>query len=151
MAAVKGDGDALETLIGAKASDSAVVHLTGAETITGAKTFSSTIIGSISGNAGTVNGHTVAVDVLGEATAAAAGLMSSADKSKLDGLGSVFNFCGSVADAVSLPSSGNSAGDVYAVESPASVWAWDGTAWVELGFGDFLVPIASAQIDALFE
>jgi len=36
-----------------KANDSAVVHLTGTETITGSKTFSSTILGNISGNAAT--------------------------------------------------------------------------------------------------
>ena len=36
------------------AADSGVVHLAGAETITGIKTFSSTITGSITGNAGTV-------------------------------------------------------------------------------------------------
>lgn len=36
------------------AIDSTVVHLAGTETITGAKTFSSTITGSITGNAGTV-------------------------------------------------------------------------------------------------
>ena len=36
------------------AKDSEVVHLAGAETITGIKTFSSTITGSVSGNAGTV-------------------------------------------------------------------------------------------------
>ena len=36
------------------AADSLVMHLAGTETITGAKTFSSTITGSITGNAGTV-------------------------------------------------------------------------------------------------
>lgn len=35
-------------------ADSSLVHITGTETITGTKTFSSTITGSISGNAGTV-------------------------------------------------------------------------------------------------
>lgn len=43
----------IATTIGTKADDSAVVHNTGNETIAGTKTFSSTITGSISGNAGT--------------------------------------------------------------------------------------------------
>jgi hypothetical protein len=38
--------------LAAKAADSAVVKLTGSQTIAGAKTFSSTIVGNISGNAG---------------------------------------------------------------------------------------------------
>jgi hypothetical protein len=41
------------TAIGLRALDSAVVHTSGAETIAGVKTFSSTILGSVSGNAGT--------------------------------------------------------------------------------------------------
>lgn len=45
--------DALNTAIGTKANDSEVVKLTGNQTIAGTKTFSSTISGSISGNAAT--------------------------------------------------------------------------------------------------
>lgn len=40
--------------LAAKAADSSVVHLTGNETVAGIKTFSSTIVGSINGNAATV-------------------------------------------------------------------------------------------------
>jgi len=43
----------ITNLIGTKADDSATVHNTGDETIAGTKTFSSTITGSISGNAAT--------------------------------------------------------------------------------------------------
>ena len=42
-----------------KAEDSAVVKLTGDQTIAGTKTFSSTITGSITGNAGTVTNGVV--------------------------------------------------------------------------------------------
>jgi len=43
----------IQTQLNAKSADSTVVHLTGNETIAGTKTFSSTISGSVSGNAGT--------------------------------------------------------------------------------------------------
>lgn len=43
----------VDTNLGGKADDSAVVKLTGNQTIAGTKTFSSTISGSVSGNAGT--------------------------------------------------------------------------------------------------
>lgn len=43
----------LTTDLAAKAADASVVHLTGAETIAGVKTFSSTIVGDVSGNAAT--------------------------------------------------------------------------------------------------
>ena len=43
--------DTLETTVGTKANDSAVVKLTGNQTITGTKTFSSTIAGNINGTA----------------------------------------------------------------------------------------------------
>ena len=45
--------DALNEAIGSKANDADVVKLSGNQTIAGTKTFSSTITGSISGNAGT--------------------------------------------------------------------------------------------------
>ncbi len=51
--------NALEVAVAAKAADSAVVHNSGAETIAGSKTFSSTIIASISGNAGTATNGVV--------------------------------------------------------------------------------------------
>lgn len=44
----------IQTQINNKAANNAVVHIAGTETITGAKTFSNTITGSISGNAATV-------------------------------------------------------------------------------------------------
>lgn len=52
MAAMKGDTDALETLVGGKATDSDVVHLAGAETVSGEKTFSASIHGTSFFNAG---------------------------------------------------------------------------------------------------
>ena len=63
------------------ADDSAVVHNTGTETIAGAKTFSSTIAGNISGNAATVTTNanlTGIVTSSGNATTIAAGVISNA-------------------------------------------------------------------------
>ena len=51
---VHGVTSAIQTQLNNKANNNAVVHLTGNETITGAKTFSSTISGNINGNAATV-------------------------------------------------------------------------------------------------
>ena len=47
--------DTLKTTVGTKANDSAVVKLTGNQTIAGTKTFSETIVGSINGNAATAD------------------------------------------------------------------------------------------------
>ena len=44
----------VNTAVSTKSNDNAVVHLSGNETITGDKTFSNTIVGSINGNAATV-------------------------------------------------------------------------------------------------
>lgn len=40
-----------------------------------------------------------------------------------------FNFKGEVADAGSLPASGNTAGDAYFITGTADLYVWDGTAW----------------------
>lgn len=51
---LSGVTSSIQTQINNKAADNAVVHTSGNETISGTKTFSSTISGSISGNAATV-------------------------------------------------------------------------------------------------
>lgn len=89
------------------------------------------------------------------ATSSSDGLMSSSDKSKLDALPTnstlqstyatkseivnMYKYKGSVADAASLPSSGQTTGDVYNIEA-ASIYggagsnvAWNGSAWDPLG------------------
>ena len=65
----------IATSIGTKADDSAVVHNTGDETIAGTKTFSSTITGSVSGNAGTATqfSSNATVALTGDATGTSAG------------------------------------------------------------------------------
>ena len=81
------------------------------------------------------------------ATQSTNGLMSAADKTKLDGFGAassyalksditqMYRYKGSVADASKLPASGQVAGDVYDIQAASSYGpagtnvAWNGTAW----------------------
>lgn len=87
------------------ALDADVVHLAGAETIGGAKTFSDPIIGDLDGTAematkdadGNVIASTYATTAV--ATDLVSGLMSAADKEKLDGIANYAN-------AYSLPQAG---------------------------------------------
>lgn len=95
------------------------------------------------------------------ATASANGLMSKADKSKLDGFGAastyalksditnMYRYKGSVAAVANLPATGNTAGDVYDVQADGMNYAWNGTTWDQLG-GTFTVEaITNAEIDAI--
>ena len=43
------------------------------------------------------------------------------------------NYKGTVATTADLPASGNLTGDIYHVTADGSEWAWNGTAWEELG------------------
>jgi hypothetical protein len=97
----------------------------------------------------------------GNVTTSAAGLMSAADKSKLNGFSDASNYAlksdivnmykykGSVASYALLPSTGNVNGDVYNVETDGQNYAWNGTAWDSLG-GVFAVSeITNSDIDAI--
>lgn len=95
------------------------------------------------------------------ATSSANGLMSSGDKAKLDGfsaasayalktdLASVYKYKGSKATYSALPSSGNTAGDVWNVESDGMNYAWTGSAWDALGAAFAVETIANADIDSI--
>lgn len=95
------------------------------------------------------------------ATASVNGLMSAADKSKLDGFGaadtyalksdlsSVYKYKGSVASETDLPASGKASGDVYNVEDTGMNYAWDGTAWDPLGGSFDLEAITNQEIDTI--
>ena len=95
------------------------------------------------------------------ATASANGLMSAADKSKLDGFGtadtyalksdlsSVYKYKGSVASETDLPASGNTSGAVYNVEDTGMNYAWNGTAWDPLGGSFDLEAITNQEIDTI--
>ena len=94
-------------------------------------------------------------------TATADGLMSAADKAKLDAFGAaseyakksdlanVYVYKGSVATYADLPSIGLTAGDVYNVEADGMNYAWTGTAWDALGMVLEIEYLTNAEIDEI--
>lgn len=70
------------------------------------------------------------------------------------------NYKGTVSAISNLPASNNSTGDVYHVTADGSEWAWNGSAWEEMGTAidlsgyvetSDLGLATNAEIDALFE
>lgn len=102
-----------------------------------------------------------------DATQSAAGLMSSTDKTKLDGFGqastyalktdiaSMYKYKGSVATASALPSSGQEVGDVYNIEAASTYGgagmnvAWNGSAWDPLGEIFSITAVTNGEIDTI--
>ena len=95
------------------------------------------------------------------ATSSAIGLMSAADKAKLDLFGaagtyalksdiaSMYKYKGSKTAYSALPTTGNTVGDVWNVEADGMNYAWDGTAWDALGVGLTVENITNAEIDTI--
>lgn len=69
-----------------------------------------------------------------------------AKKTDLAGL---YKYKGSVASVSDLPSTGQTTGDVYNVEATGMNYAWDGTAWDNLGAIFTITSISNAQIDTI--
>ena len=94
------------------------------------------------------------------ASSSANGLMSSADKTKLDAFGAadtyalktdlsnVYTYKGSVAAVAGLPS-GVTVGDVYNVEATGMNYAWTGTEWDALGEILSIESISNSDIDTI--
>lgn len=61
----------------------------------------------------------------------------------------MYKYKGSVATVADLPSTGNTAGDVYNVEATGMNYAWDGTAWDALGEIFSIANITNAEIDTI--
>lgn len=86
---------------------------------------------------------------------------TTAEKQKLAAFGSasdyalktdltgLYKYKGSVATVANLPSSGNTTGDVYNVESSGMNYAWDGSAWDALGEIFTVTAITNAEIDTI--
>lgn len=95
------------------------------------------------------------------ATAAANGLMSAADKSKLDGfcaasqyalksdLSGLYKYKGIKATVSALPTTGNVTGDVWDVTESGMNYAWNGTSWDALGETFTIDAITNAEIDGV--
>lgn len=60
-----------------------------------------------------------------------------------------YRYKGTVSSVSDLPSSGNTAGDVYNVEANDMNYAWTGTAWDPLGATFTITSITNAEIDAI--
>ena len=95
------------------------------------------------------------------ATQSANGLMSKDDKKKLDGFGAastyalktdlagLYKYKGSKATYSALPTSGNTTGDVWDVQSDGMNYAWNGEAWDQLGATFTIDAITNSEIDTI--
>jgi hypothetical protein len=61
----------------------------------------------------------------------------------------MYKYKGSVATVSDLPSSDNTTGDVYNVESTGMNYAWNGSAWDALGETFSITAITNAEIDTI--
>lgn len=123
-----------------------------------------TAVGAIEKDA---NGHVTKVTTRtvtvpnAAASTGAAGLMSAADKTKLDAfqaaanyalksdITSVYKYKGSVENEAALPDSDQTVGDVYDVKDTGMNYAWNGTAWDPLGQKMEVTPIPNGTIDTI--
>lgn len=99
--------------------------------------------------------------VIPVATSSSIGLLSAADKSKLDGFSAASNYAlksditsmyrhkGSVAAVANLPSSGNTAGDVYNITATGMNYVWTGSEWDALGQVFIIDSLTNAEIDTI--
>jgi hypothetical protein len=82
-------------------------------------------------------------------------LAGKADASELSNyalksdISSMYKYKGSVATVSDLPSSDNTTGDVYNVESTGMNYAWNGSAWDALGETFSITAITNAEIDTI--
>lgn len=123
-----------------------------------------TAVGAIEKDA---NGHVTKVTTRtvtvpnAAASGSAAGLMSAADKTKLDAfqeaanyalksdVTSVYKYKGSVENEAALPNSDQTVGDVYDVKDTGMNYAWNGTAWDPLGQKMEISAIDNGTIDSI--
>lgn len=100
-------------------------------------TVTNTELGYVSGVTSGIQGQFTAMDTAKAdkaTTLAGYGITDAYTKSEVDEkVAGVYIYKGSVATQADLPASGNRTGDVYNVESDGTNWAWNGTAWDNLG------------------
>lgn len=95
------------------------------------------------------------------ASSSANGLMSKADKSKLDAFGAastyalktditgLYKYKGSKATTSALPTSGNAVGDVWNIEAGGMNYVWTGSEWDALGEIFTIDAITNSEIDTI--
>jgi len=135
-----------------------------ADTATPAFGATFTAVGAIEKDA---NGHVTKVTTRtvtvpnAAASSSVAGLMSAADKAKLDAFGAastyalksdistVYKYKGSVDNYEALPSDSNTVGDVYNLNDTGMNYVWTGTAWDALGQVFTITAIDNGTIDTI--
>lgn len=75
-------------------------------------------------------------------------LSDAAQYAKKSDMTNVYKYKGTKATVAELPTSGNVAGDVWDVTADGMNYAWNGTAWDNLG--SILETATEAEIDAIF-
>lgn len=123
-----------------------------------------TAVGAIEKDA---NGHVTKVTTRtvtvpnAAASSSVAGLMSAADKAKLDAFGdastyalksdisTVYKYKGSVDNYAALPGEDNTVGDVYNLNDTGMNYVWTGTAWDALGQVFTITAIDNGTIDTI--
>lgn len=125
-------------------------------------TASASVLGGVKvGSNLSVNSSGVLSATYNVASTSANGLMSSTDKSKLDGFGvastyalksditTTYRYKGSKLTYSQLPTSGNTIGDVWDVADTGMNYAWTGTAWDALGQVFNIESISNSEIDTI--
>lgn len=75
-------------------------------------------------------------------------LTDASQYAKKTDITNVYKYKGSVATVDALPTSGQTAGDVYNVEADGMNYAWDGSKWDNLG--SILETATETEIDSIF-
>lgn len=78
-----------------------------------------------------------------------AAFSSASDYALKSDITNMYKYKGSVATVSALPSSGQTAGDVYNVEATGMNYAWNGTDWDSLGEIFSITAITNAEIDTI--
>lgn len=99
----------------------------------------------VNGSALTADGKAVNITVPTQV----AQLSDAANYALKSDLANVYKYQGSVATFDALPSSGMTAGDVYNVEADGMNYAWNGTAWDNLGTVFTIEYVTNAEIDEI--
>ena len=125
---LEGDISTLNTNLGNKADKSTVYTTSQIDTKVGDL---NTAIGKKANSATTLSGY---------------GITDAYTKTEVDAkVASVYKYKGSVTDESKLPTTGQSVGDVYDVQSTGMNVAWNGTAWDKLGISVDLTPYLTKE------